>query len=827
MEGTTTKPKNEGPSVAMETLDYVRFERATSVSETPRGIVADVHGEKLRIDVIREDVVRIKISRGGVFDETPTFAVCVDPLGTPTHVSFERTDTVVRLRTSQLTVSLYLDPFRIDVHRADGTAVVETVQDKDGRYWTYATLNDAFTVRRRCRQEDAFYGLGEKTGHHNRKGRDFTLWNTDVLNADATREFRAAWPGDDPRADRTSTAFDPYYVSIPFFYHQAYPDGTMAASFVDNGYRGQYEFSAPEEYRIHFAGGQYTEYIFAGPDMPQILEAYTWLTGRTAPPPLWSLGYHQCRWFRYTQSAVELLAERHREYGIPCDAIWLDIEYMDGYRVFTWNTDTFPDVDGMLRRLQGMGFHVITIIDPGVKYDPGYWVFDEARERDVLCKTEGGDIYIGQVWPGNTAFPDFVTQEARTWWGELNAAHVQSGLAGIWNDMNEPATGNVPPHAMRFGGGQFSHERYHNQYALLMAMATTAGLRKAMPDKRTFVLSRAGFAGIQRYAANWMGDNHSRWDHLWMSIPMAMGFGISGQAFVGADIGGFAGNSNAELFLRWMQYGVLTPFCRNHSEIGNMDQYAWAFGDAVLDAAREAIRLRYRLLPYVYATFLRAAETGAPVQRPLVFDYQYDLTVRDVDDEYLLGPDVLVAPVLAPGTTARQVYLPAGGWYDWYSDMLVGGKRFVQATTPMERIPIYARAGAVIPLWPEAPASTADYHPGVVELHLFVPDADGPYRSFLQEDDGLTLAALDGGCYRTEFAVTRTGQRVLLHAEVNGEGYPEFARDAFHLRVRGAAPRAVRLGGVDVGRDSGAYVLAAGVQPFTVEIDLQAEHEEN
>ena len=360
----------------------------------------------------------------------------------------------------------------------------------------------------------------------------------------------------------------------------------MAASFVDNGYRGAYEFSLDQEYRIIFSGGQYTEYVFAGPDMPAILESYTWLTGRTAPPPIWSLGYHQCRWFSYTQDAVEAVAQRHRDNDIPCDAVWLDIEYMDGYRVFTWDTDRFPDPPGMLKRLDAQGFRVITIIDPGVKFDPGYRVFDQAVERDVLCRTEGGDLYIGQVWPGNTAFPDFVTEDARTWWGELNAAHVLSGLAGIWNDMNEPATGNIGAMPMRFGRGEYPHERYHNQYALLMAMGTTAGLLDAMPERRTFVLSRAGFAGIQRYAANWMGDNQSRWDHLWLSIAMGSGFGISGQAFVGADIGGFQGNSNAELFLRWMQYGALTPFCRNHSEIGNVDQYAWAFGDVIQDHVR-------------------------------------------------------------------------------------------------------------------------------------------------------------------------------------------------------------------------------------------------
>ncbi len=719
-----------------------------------------------------------------------------------------------------MVVSLWLDPLRLDVHRTDGSAVVETAQDEEGRYWAYATLNDAFTLRRACRHEDAIFGLGEKTGHQNRKGRDFTLWNNDVLNPDSAREITAGLPEGDPRADRTSTEYDPYYVSIPFFYHQVYPAGAMAGSFLDNAYRGSYEFSHKQEYRVHFAGGQYTEYIFAGPGMPEILTAYTWLTGRTAPPPLWSLGYHQCRWFDYTQDAVEGLAQRHRDEGIPCDALWLDIDYMDGYRVFTWNTDSFPDAPGMLKRLSEKGFRTITIIDPGVKHEPGYGVFDQAVERDVLCRTEGGDIYIGQVWPGNTAFPDFATQEAREWWGELNAAHVESGLAGIWNDMNEPATGNIDPRAMRFNRGRDSHERYHNQYALLMAMGTTQGLLAAMPDRRTFVLSRAGFAGIQRYAANWMGDNLSRWDHLWVSIPMGTGLGLSGQAFVGADIGGFAGNSNAELYLRWMQYGALTPFCRNHSEIGNVDQYAWAWGDVVQAIVREALRLRYRLMPYIYAAFLTASETGAPVQRPLVFDHQDDPMVRDLDDEYLFGRDLLVAPVLEAGQTSRQVYLPEGDWYDWHSGVRFTGRSFIQVPTPMEQIPVFARGGAVVPLWPEAPDSTDGYHPDVIELHLFVPTVDGVHRSLLQEDDGLTFAADRGRRYRSELTVTRSGDRLELRADVDGEGYPEFAREAFRLVVHGAHPASVRLDGADVQAVDGAFALPNAGHGMVVEIDL-------
>jgi alpha-glucosidase len=791
----------------IHTDNYFRWQRVDSVIQTSTGILAELHGEQLKIDVVGPDVLRIKISRGGAFDELPTFAVCVDPLGDPAEFQLERERDVVRLTTEACVASLWLDPFRIDVHRPDGSPVIETARDPDGRYWAYATLNDAFTIRRRCRQEDAIFGLGEKTGRHNRKGRDFTMWNTDVLSPYETLEFTAGRAPEDPRGDFTSVEFDPYYVTIPFFYHQSYPDGAMAASFMDNGYRGAYEFSTDEEYRIIFHGGQYTEYVFTGPDMPTILERYTWLTGRTAPPPIWSLGYQQCRWFEYTQDAVEAIAQRHRDNDIPCDAIWLDIEYMDGYRVFTWNNDRFPDPPDMLKRLDAQGFRVITIIDPGVKFDPGYWVFDQALERDVLCRTEGGDIYIGQVWPGNTAFPDFVTEEARTWWGELNAAHVLSGLAGIWNDMNEPATGNISSMPMRFGRGECSHERYHNQYALLMAMGTTAGLLDAMPDRRTFVLSRAGFAGIQRYAANWMGDNQSRWDHLWLSIAMGAGFGISGQAFVGADIGGFAGNSNAELFLRWMQYGTLTPFCRNHSEIGNVDQYAWAFGDVIQDHVRTAIKLRYRLLPYLYACFLKAAETGAPVQRPLVFDHQYDATVRDIDDQYLLGNDLLIAPVVAPGGTGRQVYLPAGDWYDWHTGELVGGKRFLTVATPLDRIPIYARGGAIIPMWPEAPASTNDYHPDVVELHLFVPASDGVFKSILQEDDGLTFAALRGARYRTTFTVERAAAEVTIDAEVSGDGYPEFRRERFVLVFHGAAPDAAHLDDVMITGTNGRFEI--------------------
>lgn len=804
----------------INTRYFARLERVTKVTPTQRGILAVVDGELLRVDVIRADILRIKISRARVFDEEPTFAVCADLQSASAPFTVEEDEATVRVRTAQMVLRLGRNPFRLDAYRADGSVIFETDEDANGDPCSFAILNDEFVIRRACRHEDAFLGLGEKTGRLNRKGLDYTLWNTDVLNPNATGEFKAARATDDLRADESGTSFDPYYVSIPFFYHLAADGNAASGFFIDNGYRAHFDFSPRTAYSFHFQGGQYTEYVFAGPDLGAILAGYTWLTGRMAPPPLWALGYHQCRWHTYTQETFEALAEQHRARNIPCDALWLDIGYMNGYRVFTWNEHIFPDVPGMLKRLAGQGYRAITIIDPGVKAEPGYAVYDQAVARDVLCKTEGGAIYLGQVWPGKTAFPDFVTQAARDWWGELNAAHVQSGLAGIWNDMNEPATGDIKPEAMRFGRGQYAHARYHNQYALLMAMGTVDGLRTAMPDLRTFVLSRAGFSGIQRYAANWLGDNFSRWDHLWMSLPMAMGLGLSGQPFVGADIGGFGSSTTPELFARWIECGALTPFCRNHNAAGNIDQYAWAFGEAIENIARAALELRYRLLPYLYSAFIQSVESGAPVQQPLVFAFQNDVTARDIDDQYLLGSQLLVAPVYTPATVARSVYLPEGTWYDWHTGEAFAGKRFIAASAPLDTIPLYARGGAVIPMWSQAPASTAGYYPQKIVLHVFVPAADGEYLSTLHEDDGLTFAFRAGACYRTAFSLRRSGGQLTLNGAVTGSGFPEFARQSFELVFHGAIPATILANGQTLTAHEGRFDLPNHGENLQITVDL-------
>lgn len=756
------------------------LQAASDVRATPRGIDVTCGEEVLAVDFVRDDICRLRVSRGGLLDDGPRFALAhVD--APAVSLSVTSSHGVVRVSSPVMSVEVTLDPLRVDVRRGDGSSVAESYVDASGRSWGYASLNDRFVVRRRCGPGDAFYGLGEKTGPGNRRGQSYTMWNTDVLDPNAAGAFTASLDPEDPRADRTGTHFDPYYVSIPLLHHLDSTTGAVAASFVENTHRAEYDLAEPDSYAFGFDGGQYTEYLFPGPDLASILEGYTWLTGRAPLPPLWALGYQQCRWDHVTDASTRAVAAELRARDIPCDGLWLDIEHMDGYRVFTWNRDHFPDPEGMIRDLARDGFRVVTIVDPGIKREPGCALYDDARDRGVLCRTASGEIYSGQVWPGVTAFPDFVTPEARDWWADRNAEHARTGVAGIWNDMNEPATGEVSPDAMRFGAGEFPHERFHNQYALLMAMATAQGLLKARPEERPFILSRAGSPGIQRYAANWMGDNMSRWDHLAMSMPMAAGFGLSGQPLLGADVGGFGDDCSAELLVRWTQYGALTPFFRNHSMVGTREQYPWSFGDEVAGLVRDAVAMRYRLLPYLYAAFVEARDSGLPVQRPLLLADQEDPVLRDLDDEYLLGRDLLIAPVTGPGVVRRPVYLPRGEWFDWHTDARVDGGQWVQAEAPLDRIPLYVRSGAVIPVWPTAPASVSEHRPETIELHVFVPGHDGTWTSLLQEDDGVTLAEESGARLRTDLTLTRSGGLLTLTGDVRGDGFPGFRRS--HLRA--------------------------------------------
>ncbi|HSC87568.1 MAG TPA: TIM-barrel domain-containing protein, partial [Polyangiaceae bacterium] len=496
----------------IDTKHFLPLGAVRAVERTPNGVLLHVGEERFRVDVLRPDLLRLKISQAKYFDEEPTHAVVGAP-ATGAPFDLRQEDDLITVQTDRLRLVIRRDAFHLSAYRADGTVLFEDALAADGSPIGYQQLNDAFVVTRKIGFHDSIYGLGEKTGPFDRRGRNFTLWNTDVLQPGILEQNRLPETG----LDGKDTSFDPYYASIPFFYHSRVEKGIvegatkMAGFFIDNGYRGRFEFESRDIYRYQFEGGQYTEYLFAGPDMPAILDAYTTLTGRMAAPPMWSLGLHQCRFHDYKQDDILGIGQEYRERDIPCDVLWLDIDYMNGFRVFTWDTTKFGDVPGMVAQMREQQFRLICIVDPGVKFESGYPVFEEGYAKNFFCKTDSGKPYVGQVWPGRTVFPDFSREEVRSWWGELNARHASVGLAGIWNDMNEPATGDVPPFAMRFDrdGQNHPHERFHNQYALLMAMATHEGLKTARPTERPFILTRAGSAGIQRYAAQWTGDNYS------------------------------------------------------------------------------------------------------------------------------------------------------------------------------------------------------------------------------------------------------------------------------------------------------------------------------
>lgn len=766
------------------------------LNRLPGGLTLEVGEELFRAEVVRPDILRLEVSRGQRFDPRPTHATAFEPLP---EVAFgvEEGARQIVLATTELRLVLSRDELCFDVVRADGSLVLGSARDEQGRSLAYQRLNDAFAVARRAAPDDLILGLGEKTGPLDRRGRSYTLFNVDVLSPDVLLHSRLL--GKEPPPDPESTTFDPYYTSIPFFMQAAFVNGALCAggSFIDNGGLGRFDFEDDNRIAFQFASGSYVEYVLAGPTLGRVIEAYTFLTGRLELPPLWSLGHHQCRWHAYTDRELVALGREYRARGIPCDSLWLDIEHMDGYRVFSFHDERFPEPERTFAELRADGFRCVPIVDPGVKLEPGNAVFDAGEEGGHFCKTEAGALYEGRVWPGRTVFPDFSRPATRAFWSELVRGHAERGFAGIWNDMNEPATGAIEPFGMRFDrdGENHPHERFHNQYGLLMALATHDGLRAARESERPFVLSRAGSAGIQRVAAQWLGDHSSSWDHLGMGLPMALGLGLSGQPFVGGDVPGFAGVATPELAARWFEYAALTPFCRCHHQIDLPDHYPWSFGAEVERCAREMLTLRYRLLPYLYAAFLEASRTGAPVQRPLLYEFPHEPLAAGVEDQFLLGSALLVAPVLEPGVKSRHVYLPRGTWIDWHAGTVHQGPVSLEVRAPLGRVPLFVRGGAVLPLWPSAPPSTLGYAPESVELKVAVPLEDGIFTSVLYEDDGISTEYRDGASYLTELTLERRGGRLTLRGVTSGRGFEGFRRAELVVSFLGKNPLDLWLNG--------------------------------
>jgi alpha-glucosidase len=759
----------------------------------PGGALIAVERGTVRIELLRDTGVRLRYTFG--HDAVPLRSnATVADLPPLTDPEIEERDHELRLTDELVRVTVQKHPLRITVKDAAGHELLREAAGGKGAVRAWRGLAHHLVDLPRAR----YFGLGEQAASFERTGGRFVLWNTDPF------PYRGGGGS--------------LYASFPNYL--VLRDGIAHGVFYDNPHRSVFDFGAGRG-RITWRadGGELRCYVLPGPRPAHVLERYTRLTGRMPLPARWALGYHQSRWSYYPASELYRLAEEFRRRRIPCDGLHLDIHYMNAYRVFTWHLERFPDPAGLIADLELEGFKLTTIVDPGVKVDELYEVYAAGRARRAFVRWPDGREYVDRVWPGRVMFPDFSCPDTREWWGGLHRALLDSGVRGIWNDMNEPSIfclRRTMPDALRFRneGRGCGHDEMHNQYGLLMARATWEGYRRIRPDRRPFVLTRSGFAGVQRYAAMWTGDNLATWAHLRLAVPMLLGLGLSGVPFVGADVGGFFGSPSAELYTRFLQLGVLMPFCRTHSYFRARPREPWCFGAAHEQANRELIELRYRLLPHLYTAFWQHACDGRPVMRPLLWEHIEDSAAVDVADQFFLGDHLLVAPVLHRGSDERTVYLPAGRWYRLGTGGAIAGGRWVTVPAPrvdpaspdpgagLAGLPIFVRAGAVLVMQDvqqyvgERPIEELEYH---------VWDG-GNAKSELYQDAGDGHGHEAGAWLLTRFNVTAAPEALTI--QLASEGDPAFGARRFRVLVHGLrrAPSQVRVGGAPVPfewRDSG------------------------
>ena len=729
------------------------------------GVRLRARGSVTEVAAVADGVFRVGLFGGGRPPRYDSPALAPGA-GASVDAAIHESREGVTIETPGGAAHVALHPLRLDFTDAAGH---ELARDDAELGMGFAADGAPRLVKRREAGE-RFFGCGERTSGLEKTGTRQVFWNVD------------------PPAGHTAS-FNNLYTSIPFAL--SLRDGRAHGLLLDSTGRVEIDLAKADPARAVYepAGGDLVYYVFCGPSPRAVLDRYTALTGRTPMPPLWALGNQQSRWSYMSADAVRAIAAGFRERGIPLDVVYLDIDYMDGFRVFTWDREGFPDPQGLIAELGAQGVRVVTIVDPGVKVDEDYPLYAEGRERGLFCLDRDGEEYNNVVWPGLCAFPDFTDPAAREWWGDHHRALLDAGVAGIWCDMNEPALmvplqSTMPPDVVHPGGGRARlHGEVHNAYGSLMAQATREGLERLRPERRPFVISRAGYAGLQRHALQWTGDNSSWWEHLWMGIPQLQNLGLSGVAWAGTDVGGFFGDCDGELLARWTEFGAFQPFCRNHSSKEGIPQEPWVFGERWEAICRDMLRLRMQLLPYLYTAFEECHRTGAPVLRPLLFEHPDDETTYSADDQLLCGGALLLAPITRPGIEHRHVYLPAGTWVHWWTGERTEGPAHVLAHAPPGRPALYARANTPIPLWP-ALEHTAAGPPDPLTWLVYPAPGAAPGEGALYEDAG------DGygpGARRTARAATTADGTVTVRLSArDGDFAPDRSRLVFDLGVAGS-----------------------------------------
>ena len=738
----------------------------------------------MRVTALRDDVLRIRIAASGTLPEDASWAVLPSSRSASVAVTSETTSAAIGFRTASAHVAI------------DRRTGVMRVTDLNGRVLREDAAPVEFHAGGRFRvtetmpADEHYFGLGDKTGPSDRRGRAFSMWNTDAY--------------------RFQESTDPLYKDIPFFL--SFRKGTATGTLLDNTWRSSFDFGKEDAHTYSFgaANGPVDIYVMLGPTPRQVVEAYAWLTGTAPLPPRWMLGFQQSRYTYTPEARLVEVATKLREDRIPTDALYLDIDFQDRNRPFTVDTKAFSDLDRTLAKLHAMHFHTVAITDLHIAKAPaqGYGPYDSGTAGDEFLHNPDGSVYSGKVWPGPAVFPEFTQASSRKWWGSLYKPFHSLGFDGFWNDMNETSifdssTATIeenvqdrveePGFAKRTG----TQAEFHNVYGMENSRATYDGLLAIDPDQRPFVLTRATYAGGQRYAATWTGDDSSTWNHLRMTSPMLKSLGLGGFSFAGADAGGFAGSPSPDLLTKWLEIAAFHPIDRAHAEKGTRDKEPWVDGLEQENLRRRYIETRYKLMPYLYTLAEETARTGLPMMRPVFLDYPngardgHPLDL-DGDQNFLLGHDLLIAP--SPYEEASDKYaveFPTSRWYDFWSGDPVAKIEPVKSAEgaptvatdqvalytsvqpTLAELPVYVRGGAILPMAPLT-QSTDETPSGPLKLRVYAGD---DCRGELYTDDGRSFAYKTGEFLRMTFACTVAPDKLRLEVSKHSGRYPAWWKE--------------------------------------------------
>ncbi|MBX7182443.1 MAG: DUF5110 domain-containing protein [Bacteroidia bacterium] len=710
--------------------------------ETENGIDFTLSNGLARIIIQNSTTVRVKVTNQANWNRDFSYAVITNPL--PTDFTFRDFPEHYSLLLPTFEVHITKTPFRVGFKTLNGQWI-----NKENDSFGVSFHGDQVLRYMDIQTNERFIGLGEKVGPLDRRGQSYENWNSDKF--------------------AYTVETDPLYLSTPFYIglHQ----GLSYGLFLDNSHKSLFNFGASNNRFAFFGaeGGEMNYYFFYAPSVSEIIQAYSALTGKMTLPPKWALGLQQCRYSYYPDTEVLNVVRQYRDRKIPLDVIYLDIHYMQDYKLFTFHPDRFPNPKAMNQSLKEEGIKTVCIVDPGIKVEPGYDAYEDGIAKDIFVKYPDGIPFSAEVWPGWSHFPDFTSEKGRNWWGEKLSFLEQAGISGFWNDMNEPACwGQRPPDLIEFDldGETTSHKEAHNVYGMQMARATREGIEKLRPGQRNFILTRAGFSGIQRYSAVWTGDNVASDEHMLLGSKLLNSMGLSGIPFTGFDIGGFVGEPSPALFCKWLQLGVFTPMFRLHSMINTRDAEPWSFGEQVEEVSKNFINLRYRLLPYIYSSFKASSESGLPIVKSLAIDHAElaEIFLPEFEAQYYFGSAFLVCPVDSRQNFSK-LFLPPGKWFELFNDTVLQGSQQLIWENHLRKYPVFVKAGSIVPMQ-KAVQHTGE-HPGdILELHIYA-GADGSFDWF--EDDGESLD-YQNGSYNL-FRFSWSDNQSLFSMEVLHQGF--------------------------------------------------------